>query len=180
MGRNERQPNRRQMRANVLVEELEKAQENKKRVFRVNDVDIRGKLDLTNRVIKVAVDMQRCDFQGEVDLSYCDFEQSVDLSHCTFHADLIAGDENRSHTVFQKDFLCNKAVFKGAARFRGVRCEGKALFRQSCFQSLDDEADFGSASFKEALDNEGADFWGGCKLHPSTRRGCLVQWGRLS
>jgi hypothetical protein len=39
------------------------------------------------------------------------------------------------------DLLCNEAVSKDAARFRGLRCEGKALFREAHFQSRGDDAD---------------------------------------
>ena len=96
--------------------------------------------------------------------SYCDFEQTVDFSDCIFHGDFIAGDKDKSHTVFRKDLLCNRAVFNEAARFRGVRCEGKALFRETSFDSEDGEADFGGASFKEAVDCEGSIFFGGANF----------------
>lgn len=151
--------------ADKILGELEKAEANNLRVCAVRDKDVSGPLDLSTRTIKVALDIQNCDFQREVDLSYCDFEQTVDFSDCTFRGDFIAGDKDKSHTVFRKDLLCNRAVFNEAARFRGVRCEGKALFRETSFDSEDGEADFGGASFKEALDCEGAIFLGGATFN---------------
>ncbi len=70
-----------------------------------------------------------------------------------------------SRTVFQKDLLCTGAIFKKAASFRGVRCEGKALFRESHFESKAGKDDFGGASFDEALDCEGSNFSGGANFN---------------
>jgi hypothetical protein len=139
--------------AHEILKKLEEAEAKDLRVCAVSNREVSDPLDLSSRKVKVAMDIQNCDFQREVDLSYCDFEQTVDFSDCTFHSDFIAGDKDKSYTVFRKDLLCNRAVFNGAARFRGVRCEGKALFRDTWFQREGEEADFGSASFKEALDN---------------------------
>jgi uncharacterized protein YjbI with pentapeptide repeats len=150
--------------AHEILKKLEEAEAKDLRVCAVSNREVSDPLDLSSRKVKVAMDIQNCDFQREVDLSYCDFEQTVDFSDCTFHSDFIAGDKDKSYTVFRKDLLCNRAVFNGAARFRGVRCEGKALFRDTWFQREGEEADFGSASFKEALDYENSIFFGGANF----------------
>ncbi len=133
-------------------------------VYALRDTNISGDLDLSNRVVNVAMDIQHCEFLGEVDLSSCEFKQTVGFSHCTFHQNFLAGDESRSYTLFQKDLVCNDVVFSKAAYIRGVNCKGKALFRRARFQSREDEADFGGASFEQALDFENAAFCGGAKF----------------
>jgi hypothetical protein len=165
MGGSNQPPNRVEMQATDLLTELKEAKDNDKHVYILRDADIVGGLDLSNRTVEIALDMQGCHFFGRVDLRYCESKQTVDFSHCTFHEEFLAGDENGSHTTFRKDLICNGAVFCEAARFRGVRCEGKALFREACFHSPGDDADFGGASFEQALDYDNAQFCGGAKFN---------------
>ena len=56
--------------ADKILEELEKAEAQGLRVCAVRDKDVSGPLDLSTRTVKVALDIQNCDFQREVDLSY--------------------------------------------------------------------------------------------------------------
>jgi uncharacterized protein YjbI with pentapeptide repeats len=150
-----------EMPAELLVEELKRAKDAGESAYALSDRTISGNLDLSNRTVEIALNIKHCHFLEEVDLSYCDFKQTVDFSRCTFDKLFLTGDENRSHTIFRKDLICNESTFMKAARFRGVRCEGKGLFRKASFQG---RADFGGASFEEALDCDGAEFRRGAKF----------------
>lgn len=131
-----------------------------------------GPLDLKNRTIEVAVDIENCHFKGRVDLRYCEFKQAVKFCNCTFRKEFNSGDGTDSHTVYRKNLICDDAIFVSVARFRGLRCEGYALFRSARFlraAPLKDETrgsplerppvDFTVASFK-ALECDGVVFGG--------------------
>jgi len=90
----------------LIIEGLLHVEDTDTLVYALRNTDISGNLDLSNRTVEVAVDIKYCHFLGEVDLSYCKVKQTLDFPHCTFHQEFLAEDENRSHTVFQKDLTC--------------------------------------------------------------------------
>jgi uncharacterized protein YjbI with pentapeptide repeats len=171
MGRNIRLP---RMRATTLVKELDKAREAGRSIYQLRDTIVLGPLDLKNRTVEVAVDIQNRHFKGRVDLRYCEFKQAVKFCNCTFRKEFNSGDDTDSHTVYRKNLICNDAIFVSVARFRGIRCEGYALFRSARFlraAPLRDETrgsllerppvDFTGASFAGGLDCTDASFCGG-------------------
>jgi hypothetical protein len=120
-----------------------------------------GKLDLKHQTIKRPVIIRDCEFEDDVDLRYCEFEQVVDFSGCIFHKEFNSGDEVESHTVFKKDLICNttvdetvcrKTVFKGPARFNGVRIEGAAFFNKALFLNQKLSIDLTTASIEKGLE----------------------------
>ena len=111
--------------AEEIVKELVRAEPDQA-VYSLRDTQITGKLDLKHRTVRVAIDIQGCEFLGEVDFRYCEFKHAVNLSECTFRKDLNSGDETESHTVYRKDLILNKAVFEGDVRFNGCRVESSA------------------------------------------------------
>jgi hypothetical protein len=110
--------------------------------------------------IVIAVEIQDCEFLDAVDLRYCEFEQVVDLTGCTFHKEFNSGDEERSHTVFHKDLICDGAVFESSARFNGCRVESSASFSGARFLDADETADFGWFNVEKTLEFDDAIFHG--------------------
>src|SRR5829696_7267094 len=70
-------------------------------VYRVSGKRVSGKLNLKHRTVKVAIEMQSCQFSDEVDLRYSEFEQAVDFSGCTFYNDFNSGDISKPHTIYR-------------------------------------------------------------------------------
>ncbi len=133
--------------------------------FSLNDVTIRGKLDLRHRIIPVAVALTNCIFTDEVDLRYCEFKQCVDFSGSHFEKDFNSGDETNSFTIYQKDLICNNTVFEGGASFNGARCEGSGYFHNAKFENTEKEINFVHATFGGNLECVGTIFKGGASFN---------------
>lgn len=105
------------IRAEEIVEGLTRERRGSEEpIYTLHGKRISGKLDLRHRTVKVAVDIQDCDFLEEVDLRHCEFTQVVNLSHCTFHQAFNSGGHHAANTVYLKDLVCNRAVFQGCGR----------------------------------------------------------------
>src|SRR5215218_3213593 len=166
------------IRATTVVRKLEQAKREGRSAFVLRDTLVVGTLDLRYRTVEVAVDMQNCYFRNGVDLRYCEFEQAVKFCNCTFRESFNSGDDTDSRTIYRKNLICDDAVFEGVARFRGLRCEGHALFRNARFlrsEPLRDETrgsllerppvDFTGSSFSQGVDFSGASFFGGVSFN---------------
>jgi hypothetical protein len=129
-------------------------------VFTLRDKIVSGRLDLRHYKIRVAVEIQDCEFQDAVDLRYCEFERVVDLTGCTFHGEFNSGDEERSHTVFHKDLICDGARFEGSVHFNGCRVESSASFSGARFLDADETTNFGWLNVEKTLEFDDAIFRG--------------------
>lgn len=165
-------PNKVPMSAQRFVDKL-KAAHGGGQPVEISNRYIYNKVNLAHLSLDVALIVTNCDFKDKVDLRYCDFEQAVIFCNCTFMSEFDSGDDTDSRTIYRKNLVCNGSAFRGAARFRGVRCEGYALFRGAKFhlhEPLKDEVhgwnlqrppvDFTGASFAGGIDCEGARFCG--------------------
>lgn len=126
----------------------------------LRDAQIMGKLDLRNRTVNVAVDIQNCEFMGDVDLRQCEFLRAVDVSGCIFFGDLRSGDVPDTHTIYRKDLTCNRTLFKGGVGFYGSRIEGSARFWRSVFQNRERPVDFSLCQIEKTLEFEETVFRG--------------------
>jgi uncharacterized protein YjbI with pentapeptide repeats len=160
------------MSSSTLIQELEEAERLGKLAYEQRAKIVRDDLDLSHRTVDVAALFTKCTFEGKVDLRYCEFKQAVKFCNFTFKGEFDSGDDTDSRTVYRKNLVCNDSTFWGAAKFRGVRCEGRALFRKAKFfrgPPLKDNvhpaalekppADFTAATFR-SLDCDGAVFEG--------------------
>jgi uncharacterized protein YjbI with pentapeptide repeats len=153
----------RRIQASTLVGKLEQAKRQGQSVFVLRDTIVVGTLDLRNRTVEVAMDIQNCHFRGGVDLRYCEFKQAVKLCNCTFLKPFNSGDDTDSRTIYRKNLICNDTVFVEVAYFRGLQCEGYALFRSARFlrtEPLRDKA-YGSLLERPPVDFTGSSFSGG-------------------
>ena len=159
------------MQATDLVERIKKAKGGSPVCEK--EKTIQGKLDLEHLSLDVALIVEDCEFEDPVDLRYCEFKQVVKFRNCDFKDVFNSGDDTDSQTIYRKNLVCNDSNFCSAARFRGLRCEGHALFRGAKFcleEPLEDvvhgknlqrpPTDFTGASFDDGIDCEGAKFWG--------------------
>jgi uncharacterized protein YjbI with pentapeptide repeats len=133
---------------------------------------VQGKLDLTHLSLDVALIFEDCEFEDGVDLRYCEFKQAVKFCNCDFIEYFNSGDDTDSRTIYRKNLVCNDSTFFNAAKFRGLRCEGYALFRSAtfCLKELQDPVymgdldrpptDFTGATFAGGIDCEKAEFEG--------------------
>lgn len=142
-------------------------------VVRLDNLTIEGKLDLSRCCVKRSLEIKNCRFLGEVDLTYSEFEQAVEFTGCEFLGRFNCGDLTRSHTVFQKDLICNRSVFHAAVGFNGARFEGSAYFNEARFMCAvvtppsDQVAivDFTGASCGNTFECAGAVFSGGASFN---------------
>jgi hypothetical protein len=144
---------------NIAVE-LARAPEGTTYILR--DARISGKLDLRRRVVNVPIYIQNCEFFDGVDLRNSEFTQIVNFSGCAFRS-YLSGDplesdsieEERSFTIYRKNFILNEAVFEDAVSFVRVRCEGRVLLNRTDFKSI---VSFSEASIGSDLDCTRAHF----------------------
>jgi len=137
------------MSANALVRRLEEAERLGKPAYVLHDTVVTGRLILSNRAIDVAVVVTDCIFEEEVDLRYCEFKRAAKFCDCTFVGDFNSGDDTDSRTVYRKNLVCNDSVFWEAAKFIGLMCEGRALFRDAAFLRTEPLEDPGHAKTLE-------------------------------
>lgn len=161
------------MTARTLLQELKEAEERSKSAYELKYKGVKGKLNLSNRTVEVALIFTHCTFTDEVDLRYCEFQRAVKFCNCTFVGDFDSGDDTDSRTIYRKNLVCNDSIFRRAAKFRGIQCEGRALFRNAKFcrwlplghpvyrgDLQRPPADFTAASIEGGLDCTGAHFHG--------------------
>jgi hypothetical protein len=124
---------------------------------------IQGKLDLEHFSLDVALIVEDCEFEDPVDLRYCEFKQVVKFRHCDFKEVFNSGDDTDSQTIYRKNLVCNDSNFCNAARFRGLRCEGHALFRGAtfCLEEPLEDVVHGKNLQRPPTDLTGASFDGG-------------------
>jgi uncharacterized protein YjbI with pentapeptide repeats len=158
---------KRPMRAQEVVDLLKVVKDEDSPVC-ISNRRILGELHLAHLSLDVALIVRDCDFEDLVDLTYCDFKQVVKFCNCTFEGKFDSGNDIDSRTIYRKNLVCNDSNFCNAARFRGLRCEGHALFRDAKFcleepfeDMVDGEnlqrppTDFTGASFDGGIDCEG-------------------------
>jgi hypothetical protein len=147
----------------IQAEDLAKAlarQEAEKIAYVLREAQVIGDIDLKHHTIRVAVDIQSCEFLGNVDLKYCEFLQEVNLSGCTFHKDFNSGDEIESHTIYRKDLICRGTVFHKAATFNGCQIQGSAILSGATFNDLHRQVEFNAASIGKTLECDEVTFRG--------------------
>lgn len=148
------------VRGSEVAEEIERAAAGQG-LFSLAGRTVFGPVVLRHRTVACALDVRDCDFWGDVDLRYCEFLQAVNFSGCTFRRGFNCGDGDESHTVFRKDLLCRACVFRGAATFVGISCDGSGFFNRSRFEDRAEGANFGGARFGKSVEFVGGVFGGG-------------------
>jgi hypothetical protein len=135
----------------------------KKYVYKLSNAKITGDISLRYLVVKKAIEICDCDFEGEVDLRNCEFLHGVNFSNCTFHKKFNTGDKTNSNTIY-KELICERAIFEAGASFMGIRCAGSAVFRAAQFTNQAEEINFESASFGKYLVCDNTVFKGGANF----------------
>jgi hypothetical protein len=153
-----------QIAAAELVKRLIAEDEETKDILELSQTTITGDFRLRHLTIKKAIDIQECDFEGDVDLLYCEFLQTVNFSNCIFHGQFNTGNKMAAHTLYRKDLIGDGATFKAGGNFRGIRCDGSAVFRGTKFINDAQEIDFQDAFFGRYLICDEATFNGGANF----------------
>ena len=93
--------------ARILVQEMEEAEKLGKPEYELQNTAVRGRLDLSNRAVDVAVVFTDFAFVGKVDLRYCEFKQAVKFCNCTFVDEFDSGNGTDARTVYRKYLVCS-------------------------------------------------------------------------
>jgi|SRR5215471_9570260 len=123
--------------------------------IRVDNTVIRGRLDLSYRVIERQFSITNCDFQEEPDLSYSTFKRHVVLEGSTFRK----GAKFESMTVDYNAHFDRARFLAGEANFRYLQVHGTLTARAAQFANGVNVIAAG-AHFDKDVDLSNADFGG--------------------
>lgn len=121
---------------------------------------IEGVLDISDEVISKPIKLQNCIFLDKVIFANTEFTKTVEFKKCKFLNGLNCGDELHTHTIFHKDFILSKSIFKGNCTFIGIKCFGSANFNETLFISTNSIVNFSNSTFEKSFECEKSIFCG--------------------